>query len=312
MQDISARIYDYYVTHFAELPADKQFHFATRLYLWRQDDFARQAIVRLRSEFAGNGTPRIPLQKILYDSRESPVYGSNNAAELRRPYFEKYPTLKTSVLLLFRVTFLKHIYAVDGRQALADIIPGSDFTSLADKLLRDEAALATLSTHAVNFLYLYSRVVAEDEHMFDPGLFLEVGRSAYDPADPIHIQLLIYLYTHCVIGESKFYFRSPAPRYADIYNAMLDDLEALMSQNFTAINLDNKFEYLVCCKLLDRKSASADRIFDEAAASLSDDGYFIIDKHNNNPQVTNVSLARSEHRNVLCIMAASDFLPIAS
>ena len=49
------------------------------------------------------------------------------------------------------------------------------------------------------------------------------------------------------------------------------------------------------------------RIFDEAAQSVSSDGTYIIDRLNNNPQVTNVSLDKSEHRNVLFIMAGGPF-----
>jgi hypothetical protein len=41
----------------------------------------------------------------------------------------------------------------------------------------------------------------------------------------------------------------------------------------------------------------------EAQKSLSDDGDFLVDRHNTNPQTANASLDLSEHRNVLFVMA---------
>jgi hypothetical protein len=84
---------------------------------------------------------------------------------------------------------------------------------------------------------------------------------------------------------------------------MLDELETVISDNYTAINMDNKFEFLVCCKLAGKQSSLESEIFAEAEYSVSEDGTFIVDRHNSNPQTANSTLDLSEHRNVLFIMA---------
>lgn len=312
MNDLHDLVYRYYLEHFDELPFDKQFHFASRLFLWNQDDFGRTQIPRLRAEFTAHDNPHKALQQIFDEAQGSPVHGSKNAAELRRPYFEKYPQLKTQVLLLFRTAFMKHMYGIDAHDDLLSILSVEDFDVTMGKLLNDHETLSILSTHAVNLLYLYTRVVREDEKLFDPSLFLEIGRKAYDRANPIHIQLLIYLYTHCIIGEAKFYYRAVPELYADVYQEMLAELETILAEHFQEINLDNKFEYLVCCKLLGMQSGHEQAIFSEAVASLSDNGSFLIDRHNKNPQSANTALDTSEHRNVLFLMANRDFTPLGS
>ena len=132
----------------------------------------------------------------------------------------------------------------------------------------------------------------------------------YDLSDPIQLQLYIYLYTHCVIGESHFYAHAIPERYLPVYRQMLDELETVIEKRFTEINLDNKFEFLVCCRLVGKESSLTRRIDDEAHKSISTEGNFIVDRHNTNPQSANTTLALSEHRNALYIMAMNE--PISS
>jgi hypothetical protein len=90
---------------------------------------------------------------------------------------------------------------------------------------------------------------------------------------------------------------------------MIAELEQLIADHFDNINLDNKCEFLVCAKLVGQRSKLERRIVAEANASLSPDGIFLIDRHNHNPQPDNVSIDKSEHRNVLFLMANRDFKP---
>lgn len=312
MTDTARTVYNYYISHFTDLPFDKQFHFASRLFLWRQDEFCQQQLDQLQAAFTANRSPAEALHTIYAESVGSPVHGSKNAAELRRPYFEKYPQLKTQVLLLFRAAFMLQMYGIDGRKELFDIIAPEQFEDIITRLLTDEETVAILSTHAINLIYLYSRIIKRDETAFDPAHFLRIGRSQYDLSDPIQVQLLIYLYTHCIIGEAKFYYRAIPDTYRSVYLEMLADLEELFDTQLRNINLDNKFEYLVCCRLLGISSRHEAAIFAEAAKSFSPDGDYLIDRYNNNPQTVNVALDNSEHRNVLLLMATQPFHPIGS
>lgn len=302
MDSLSNNIYRYYCDHYAELSFDKQLHFASRLYLWDQDDFGASALSGLRSEVTLQGDPAAALRAVYKQATETIYHGSKNAAGLRAPYFEKYPHLRTLLVVLFRLTFLESVYGLDARAAFFELFDRTEAEELLKKLLADEPALAILSTHAINALYLYNRVVKNDETAFDPSLFLRIAHGQYDLENPIHLQLYIYLYTHCIIGESKFYARRLPDRHLETYRRMLGELETLMGQRFAGINLDNKFEFLVCCKLAGYESKLADRIEAEAALSVSDDGTFLVDRHNTNPQTANSTLDLSEHRNVLYLL----------
>jgi hypothetical protein len=307
MMDLSNNIYRYYLEHFDELSFEKKFHFVSRNYLWTRE--TSDLLADMQDTFTCNGNIAEAIQQLVSSAAASPVHGSKNAAELRLPYFQKYPLLKPAVLALFRITFAKTVYGIDARNVLEDFFEATELERLAQELLADRQATAILSTHAINFLYLYSRVVVETE-LFDPVDFLDIGRQSYDTSDKTQLQLLIYLYTHCIIGESMFYYRLIPSKQKDTYLVMLQELEQLIINRYEDINLDNKFEFLVCAKLLGANSMLHDRINEEAAKSLSDQGYYLIDRHNNNPQIDNVSLDKSEHRNILCILANKPFSPI--
>ncbi|HUB93458.1 MAG TPA: hypothetical protein VMB52_03060 [Verrucomicrobiae bacterium] len=306
MNNLSNDIYNYYTERFFELPFDKQLHFASRLYLWSHDAFARERLDELRATVTADGQPDVALKDVYMQGKTSIFHGSKNAAELRAPYFEKYPELRTLVMVLFRLTFLQTVYGLDGRTVLFKLYDRSQVEALLQQLSGDTQAVAVLSTHAINVLYLYNRVVLQDDLSMDPTQFLHVGASAYDLSDPIQLQLYIYLYTHCVIGESTFYARKLPDTYLHVYRQMMQELELVIGENFTAVNLDNKFEFLVCCRLVGYKSNLARRIEDEAERSISEQGLFLIDRHNTNPQAANSTLELSEHRNVLYLLSHLD------
>jgi len=202
------------------------------------------------------------------------------------------------------------VYGVDCRELFYQLFAQKDVLRLRDDLLKDTEALSILSTHAINFLYLLERCINQRDDTLPLAHFLEVGKTAYNRSDKLHLQLLLYLYTHCIIGDARFYYRALPARHAPVYTAMLQELEALIGQHYEDINLDNKFEFLVCCKIAGFTSGHEERIFDEASRSQSPDGVFLVDRFNNNPQAGNISLDTSEHRNVLFIMANRDFTPL--
>jgi len=307
MSALSDAIYTQYIDNFAALPFDKQFHFASRLYLYSGNTETEQILEQLRPEFTHNDSPALAFRDIVDAAAASPVHGSKNASELRWPYFEKYPTLKVSVMLLFRLAFLRSIYGIDARTEFFDICPPAELDQLYAELSHDTAAVAILSTHAINLFYLYRRFALQDESGIDPADYIAIAHSDYDATDKLHLQLCIYLYTHCIIGESMFYSRQLPETHLPVYQQMIQELEILITDNFTSINLDNKFEFLVCARMVGLTSPLEAAIYDEAAKSISDEGTYLIDKHNDHPQTDNISLDKSEHRNVLFIMSHSPF-----
>lgn len=303
MEKLSNSIYTYYTDNFETLPFDKQLHFASRLFLWTGDAFSAEQLAVLRPKVTAHEDVTAAMREVYSRGLETVHHGSKNAAELRAPYFQKYPRLRTLAMVLFRLTFLESIYGLDARQTLYELFSKTEIESMLRNLLADTTALAVLSTHAVNVLYLYNRVVLRNDSALDPGVFLKIGKHTYDLTNPIELQLYIYLYTHCIIGESKFYARALPESHLPVYRQMIQELEAVIDAHFASVNLDNKFEFLVCCRLVGYTSKLAARIETEAEASIAPDGMFLIDRHNSNPQTANTTLDLSEHRNVLYLLS---------
>lgn len=307
MTKLSNTVYSYYLSRLTDLPIKDRFHFASRLYLWRSDEECLNLLHQLRPWFTSDGDAGAAIRKVAEEAKASAGFGSKNADRLRQPYFDKYPRLKSYVSVLFRINFLQTIYQVDCGDLFYEIFDKSEADNLLNQLIADQPALSVLSTHAINFIYLYCNWVLKDASPIKPEDIFKLGLISYDLDDKIQLQLLIYLFTHCIIGESLFYYQAIPKSSMGPYEQMLDHLEDVISRSFQDINLDNKFEFLVCNKLLNQKSALEDLIFDEASRSVSSEGDFLIDRHNLNPQALNTSLDKSEHRNVLYIMATSDF-----
>lgn len=302
---LDQQIKQYYFAHFSELPADKQFHYATRIAAWDGDDRAFDKLRQLKEyilplQYEGN------LGELMELVLATPQTGKRNAHKLRQPYFQKYPDLYGLHLALFRARHLKAVYGVNAAESLRGAFGADRLRALIEQLLADKEAIKFLSTFAVNTVYLYGILFGGQTTV--PEYFMEVAKG-YDLKDKLQIQLLIYLYTHCIIGESNFYTQVIPPNKLDIYTSMLAELENVIDRNFELINLDNKLEFLVCAKICSYKSSLETRIFEECTKSVSPSGVFLIDTQNKNMQVDRQTFEKSEHRNVLYIMANSSYQP---
>jgi len=91
---------------------------------------------------------------------------------------------------------------------------------------------------------------------------------------------------------------------------MIHELEEVITDNYADINLDNKFEFLVCARILGYQPKLLERINDEAVGSVSAEGMFLIDRQNNNPQAKNTSFEKSEHRNILFLLSQTPYQPL--
>jgi len=302
---LSDSVYQYYFLNKEHLSEDKLFHFATRTAAWlgRQESYD---LLRASEQFIVQ--PGKPLEQVISDIYHTPQTGRRNAHELRQPFFEKYPKLYGAHLALFRVRHLKEVYGIDAREALFSVISRQELLELKEQLLGDAEALKVLSTFAINFCYLLERVIFENPASLPIEAFLDLGKS-YDVSNKEQMQLLIYFYTHCIIGESNFYVRTIPEELLSLYQEMLRIIEPLIKQYFADINLDNKLEFLVCARICNYDSSLFETIYKECEDSVSPDGTFLIDIHNTNIQEDRNDFVKSEHRNVLFIMSTSPYNP---
>lgn len=303
--ELAENIYEHYLKNTHLLGQDKLFHFATRMSAWRGQP---ETYHLLRESYDYVVQPDLPLAQVLRNIYETPQTGRRNAHELRQPFFDKYPKLYGAHLALFRTRHLQSVYGIDARDALYSSISEAELVHLRDNLLADDEALRVLSTFAINYCYLLERVIRRNEDTLPLERFYEIGKT-YDTSNLLHIQLLIYLYTHCIIGESNFYTREIAADKLPVYQKMLATLEPVIADNFERINLDNKLEFLVCARICNFSSDLFERVYAECEQSVSPEGTFVIDVHNENAQADRNDFVRSEHRNVLFIMSTTPYTP---
>lgn len=309
--ELVQQVAQYYYEHSVELTAEKRFHFASRMVLWVGDERAKQLLQGCRSAIVPTAETPTSFMRLFQHLRDTPLPEPSHiiAYTKRLPYFEQYAPLYGMGLALFRLHHLDAAYDINAREAFKQAIPLDDLLARERQLLQDPTALRTLSTYAINFLYLLRRELLHDDDALDSTLFYELG-DTYNTDDSEQLRLLIYLYTHCIIGESNFYVRPIPLARLPVCRAMLIRLDMLIEQNFAAISLDTKLEYLVCCRLCAHQSPLTDQIYDECERSMSPEGSFLIDTHNTFSAATHKrNFAASEHRNVLFIMSTSPFTP---
>lgn len=302
---LSEAIRTYYFDHISELPSDKQFHLASRLGSWDQDYRALELLEELRPTLVTD-TISDDLSSFIYNPPSAKI----NAAERRAPYFEKYPQLRGLMLALFRVRHLLFHYNVDARQKLLSLVSEKELRTLSSALKKDTGALTVLSTYAINYIYLVETILFPQPDT-DMAEFLDNIVNLHETYDdtPEDSLLMIYLFTHCIIGASNFYQAKIPLEQNPAYRTMLEYIEARIDTHFPAINLDNKFEFLVCGRVLSFSSRLEEAIQAEATQSVSPEGTFLIDTINTAGQGNKTSFTDSEHRNVLYIMSQSSFHP---
>jgi hypothetical protein len=304
--DLSQAIKKYYFDHIGELPEDKRFHFASRIAAWEGDADAIKLLGDLRSFMVPSSPAEMDV--LLDRLLGTPLSPRINARVIRTPFFEKYPRLYGVHNALFRVRHLKSVYGVDAKPAFLEKVGQVNLDRLSENLAHDDEAVRILSTFAVNFFFLYKFILMGQKDFLDLDNIIRIA-SGYDMRNKKHTQLLIYLFTHCIIGETNFYTQTIDPGRLNKFTRMLGILEAVISDNYDLINLDNKLEFLVACRICDYSSNLFEEIYRECDESLSHEGHFLIDQHNKNAQEDRKSFERSEHRNVLYIMSRTSYSP---
>jgi hypothetical protein len=301
-------IKEYYYANTDKLSNEKRFHFASRLAAWNSDPRAQQMLetsVNFLLPDTETNAGKDTLSRLLQMSQD----GEQNAQELRLPFFNKYPDLYGLELAIFRVRHLKYIYGIDLTNDLLSLYPKKRILELKQAILNDDDAIKYLSTFAINFCYLTDIVILNQRPDFSIERIYELGNS-YNMADSDEIQLLLYLYTHCIICETNFYIEHIPPANLNIYRKMLVRAEQVIADNFDNITLDNKLEFLVAARICQVDTKLQDVIYTECRSSVSAEGNFIIDTHNTKIRQERQTFDKSEHRNALLIMSDSIFAPI--
>lgn len=294
-----------YFERFNELTAEFKFHFASRLYSWKDAPQAAAKLRRMRSTFvpATHAGRLANLQNIKSDLAKEDLHKKYNNYGAREPYFKTHPQLLLLQQMLFMIRHWYCVYGVDERDLLFKIIPQKQIEEILHGLKQDPESLMMISTYAINTFYLYEKLYSKTGDYLDLDYIFNL-KDKYDHKNKYDLQLLIYLYTHCILGETLFYYQ-PVEANQQIYDAMLAELEQIIKSSYTGINLDNKFEFLVCARLCGFETNLTQKIYDEALKSVNQDN-FLVDTLNTNINAHKKSFVNSEHRNVLFIMSTSD------
>ncbi len=304
MSSLAQKIRAIYFQRFDELELEYQLHYASRLYSWNDDPEAAEKLRELRPVIVPPSTSeRLKnLQAISEELAHKDFERDVNNYGLRKPYFDKYPHLLLIHSALFRIRHWYCIYGIDERDALFELLPQKEIEAMITSLRSDSAAIRILSTYAINTFYLYEKLYKQESGSQNTTHLLEIG-AGYDHSNLKDLQLKIYLYTHSILGETLFYFQ-PILRHEEMYTQMLTEIEKILSDHFDKINLDNKFEFLVCAQICNFDTSLAEQIYQEAENSVHQEG-FIVDMHNQNRNPLKQTFLMSEHRNVLYIMSQS-------
>lgn len=295
-------ILDYYEKNYDYLDG-KKIHYTSRMYLWNRRKIDRQRLDELKGEYLGKNIDeiRLTLKDILKtDPNKDRLFG-RIAQDLRQSYFEKYPAIINFDRILFRTLFAQTLYGLDLRRYVKELVADEELLELKDSILNDEKCIETLSTYAINFLYLLENYFGQS--LFDPDLFLKIAQRMKTGKEEL-LRLKIYLLTHCVVGESRFYSER-ITRSKNTYLKMIEELERIISENYFNISLDNKFEFLVACRLtgcLPSKCLEK-QIYSEAERSFSRLGNYLVDTLNDKKNIVGDNIVISEHRNVLYLMS---------
>ncbi len=282
------------------LPIRKQYHYLSRMYLWTHEVEYKKRLEALKEEYMGS------LETLCDSARAVPQSTVKQKKSGGRAYrleaYTKHYKVYAYNALFFKMLYIKTVYGSDEWKTVYEAIDWNDVVRVQKELFSDTGAVLTLSTHAINFLYHVQDFLGEtcgyDAKMIFDTLDDEVSleRNALRESE-------IYFVTHAIIGASRFYSKEVDDR--EVYLPYLTRLEKIINYDFLDVSLDMKLEFLVCTRLLEYTSPLEKMIWDEVGKSLSKNGYYIVDTHNAYAPIhVDDSLATSEHRNVLAIMAS--------
>lgn len=302
-------IIDNYFQEFIGSYQSKSFHYYSRKWLWTGSSKARKSLDEMQDYFVGTENDDW-IKSIARIMEDLPEKDEDDTPQ--KPYrassLLKYPNLKKYNKILFKVMMAESIYGIDLRPIVKSYIDDALLIKMFHELIIDKDAIRLLSTLAINFIYLLKNYFKNNIKKsvsipIDPLDLLDIAKSYEDLITNgvidrrNSVRSKIYLLTHAIIGESRFYQREVRN---STYELMCREINDLIKNNYFQATLDNKCEFLVCCKLVGYHSDLENMIKEECLNSISKQGIFIID---NEASATSHRLSMSEHRNILYIMS---------
>ena len=288
MQSISNTIYQTYLTRLTELTPQKKFHFANRLSSWSAD---KQAAATLTSFAPNIHEAEATLTDLV--ARRFENDHTINFPDLRTPYFTQYPWLYGLELALFQARHWRMEYDIDTFAYFRNNDSFALWKAGVEQLQADAQACATLSTYAVNTIYLWYRLVQKDERVL-----FTVDEPAYFEVNTV---LAIYFSTHCCLGETLFYARAIPANRVLVCRALLSRAELIAKNHLDSLPLDALLELIVAAKLCGAVLSIQDAILARASSHFDTSLGYITDPKKPDKN----DLNGAEHRNVLYLMATT-------
>ncbi|MEI6228800.1 MAG: RimK/LysX family protein [Candidatus Saccharibacteria bacterium] len=313
---VPSAVESYYKNRIHQIPSEA-FHFASRMWLWTGDSWARKQLDIMQESFIGLTDADIDarIQKIV-ETATNRSQGVNQKKAFRKEAFEKHDKLSLYNALLFKTVFCDSVYDLDIRPFIRKYVSDKDFIDQFNKLIDDGDSIRLMSTHAINYFYLLKnyfkdKISLSSSVLVTPGEILKLlpGYKNLEKSGIIDrersIKLQIYLLTHAIIGASRFYARRVRAAH---FITFCKKIERLIKNNYYDISLDNKLEFLVCSQICGYESTIRQAIEQEAEQSVSWAGNFLVDTLNTHTSITGNCLRISEHRNVLYLMSQHQFV----
>ncbi len=293
---LPAQISNYYNRFSEFLPSHLAFHYWSRLWLYNHDTEARRRLDGLGDWYLGKGD----IEKRIKDLTTTTAHKDDPLTE-RKAHYQKYPKLLKYGSLLFWWLMAREIYDEDVSTDIELVAPKSEILRLYQTVLANNEAIKILSSGATNFFYLVGEYL---KMKIDTKMLFDLSETTKIKAGGENIKREFYFLSHLIIGETCFYTKSSVSDTAVCIDSVRI-MERIIRESYFKVSLDMKFEFLICCQILDFQSDLEKIIRGEADRSLSPIGNFLVDTHNAWIHGFGHKFARAEHRNVLYLMSCS-------
>jgi hypothetical protein len=307
-KSIEEVVYNYFDKNYDGLGSSK-FHFSSRLYNFFKSQKEFKRLKKIEAEYIGDYKEKTHLIISNILSSQTIDNPTRNNKKFRDGILLKsYPMLSKYNQILFKFLFTKQIYKKNISKIIEKYVNIEDLLAYREKLLKNPLHICSLSTFAINYLYILDFFLKHSNNSSKRSLIvpnlLKIAKEKYKlPSLKNKLNLQLYFYTHCIIDESLFY-SSKITKNKKTYFEMMKLSEEIIINNYFEISVDNKVEFLVCAKLSGYKTKLFNIIYSECKKSLSDTDNFLIDRQNKqSEQKLNNFLRVAEHRNVLFLMA---------
>ena len=206
----------------------------------------------------------------------------------------EYPQLSLYNQIFKTYRILSSQYKKNFENEMRDYIQKEDIIKYYDKLSNNIDHIILLSTSAINF-FTYLNLFLEKPFPDLNSIFNQLEKLSGYSKEILH-KIRIYTLTHYIIWLTGFYNHTIINK--ENYHNILQYLEDYITTNYWEISLDCKYEFLLCCKLLNYSSYLYNIIYAQSKKSLSTIDAYITDR-DTKPLDT---MAEAEHRNTLFLM----------